>query len=99
MAYLVYAQSGHIRNTTKENVERISRMKALLRSYICWPKMDKETENLAKGCRGCALPAKLSNMKWELWPKVNVPWSRQHISFTGPLNSSYYLLVVNSFSK
>ena len=29
------------------------KMKALARSYMCWPGMDKAIEEVAKGCTGC----------------------------------------------
>ncbi|XP_014770082.1 uncharacterized protein K02A2.6-like [Octopus bimaculoides] len=77
----------------------ILRMEALMRSYVYWPKMDKEVENLVKDCRECALAAKLLTIKCEPWPKVDVPWSRLHIDFADLLNGSYYLVIVSSFSN
>ncbi len=31
----------------------VSRMKALARSYVWWPKLDKEVEDMVKGCTTC----------------------------------------------
>eukprot|EP00106_Octopus_bimaculoides_P018109 XP_014785551.1 PREDICTED: uncharacterized protein K02A2.6-like [Octopus bimaculoides] len=61
--------------------------------------MDKEVENLVKGCRGCTLAAKLPTTKCEPWPEGKIPWSRLHIDFAGPVNGYYYLLVVDSYTK
>ena len=36
----------------------ITRIKGLMRSYMYWPNMDKEIENIVKSCKGCALAAK-----------------------------------------
>eukprot|EP00106_Octopus_bimaculoides_P006911 XP_014774353.1 PREDICTED: uncharacterized protein K02A2.6-like [Octopus bimaculoides] len=43
--------------------------------------------------------SKITVDKSEPWPKVNVLWLKLHISFTGPLNGSYYLMLVDSLSK
>ncbi|XP_014775588.1 uncharacterized protein K02A2.6-like [Octopus bimaculoides] len=76
-----------------------SRVKALMRSYVYWPKMDREIKNLVKGCRGRALATKLSTIRSEPWPKVDVPWSRLHTDFAAPLNGSYYIEIVDNFFK
>ena len=77
----------------------ISRMKALMRSYTYWPRMDNDIEKLVRSCRGCALAAKSPPIKIQPWPKTDVPWSRLHIDYAGPINGSYYLVVVDSFTK
>ncbi|XP_014788759.1 uncharacterized protein K02A2.6-like [Octopus bimaculoides] len=61
--------------------------------------MDCNVEEIVKACRGCALAAKAPTTKWQLWPKTNIPWSRLHVNYAGSLKSSYYLVVVDSFSK
>ncbi|XP_014778463.1 uncharacterized protein K02A2.6-like [Octopus bimaculoides] len=33
------------------------------------------------------------------WPKMDSAWSRLHVDFAGPLNGSYYIIVVDSYSK
>ena len=38
----------------------ITRMKSLIRSYVYWPSMDKDIENIVKSYNGCALAAKTS---------------------------------------
>ena len=51
------------------------KVKALARSYIWWPEIDKEIEETAKTCFGCQLlqaePSLASVHPWE-WPSS--PW-------------------------
>ena len=77
----------------------MSRMKSLMRSFVYWSGMDHDIEFLEKNCRGCALAEKAPPIKFESWPKTYVPWKRLHIDFAGPLNGSYYFIIVDSFSK
>ena len=74
-------------------------MKALMRSYTYWPNMDKDIEQVVKTCKGCQLAAKAPPVKFTPWPKTDVPWTRLHIFYAGPMNGNYYLIVVDSFSK
>ena len=73
----------------------MSRMKSLMKSFVYWPGMDHDIKLLVKNCRGCGL----AEIKFESWPKTDVPWKRLHIDFAGPLKSSYYFIIVDSFLK
>ena len=44
----------------------MSRMKALMRSYVYWPGMDKDIENMVKSCKSCASVAKAPPIKFSL---------------------------------
>ena len=77
----------------------IGRMKALMRSHTYWPNMDKDIEQVVKTCKGCEQAAKAPSVKFTLWPKTDVPWTRLHIDYAGAMNGNYYLIVVDSFSK
>ena len=77
----------------------ISRMKALARSYVYWPGMDKDIENLVRCCENCQLAGKLPlKVPLESWGD-NTPWSRVHADLAGPLHGNHLLVVVDSFSK
>ena len=76
-----------------------TRMKSLMRSYVHWPNMNKDIENTGKSCKGCTLAAKAPPIKFNPWPKTDLPWFRIHTEFTGPLEGYYYLIVVDSFLK
>ena len=52
--------------------------------------MNKDIKNLA---------AKAPPIKLSPWSKTDRPWSRIHNNFAGPLDSFYYLIVVDGFSK
>ena len=70
----------------------VGRMKALMRSYTHWPNMDKDIEQVVKTCKGCQLAAKAPPVKFTPWPKTDVPWTRLHIDYAGPMNGNYYLI-------
>ena len=74
-------------------------MKALIRRCVFWPNMEKEIEGKVKFCRGCAIAAKASPVKFTPWPKTDRPWLRLDIDFAGPIKGHNYLIVVDSFSK
>lgn len=78
----------------------IVKTKALARSYIWWPGLDKDIENLIKNCLPCqklqSSPEKSSLIPWV--PNDSV-WSRIHIDFAGPIRNFYFLIVIDSFSK
>ncbi|CAH8535475.1 unnamed protein product [Dicrocoelium dendriticum] len=78
----------------------INRMKSIARSFVYWPNIDSELEQLVKSCPRCALASKAPR-KADLasWPLATKPWERVHADFFGPLNGQQYLIVVDSYSK
>ena len=78
----------------------VSRMKALARSYLWWPGLDKELEECARICHECQSvknsPAVAPLHPW-LWPSK--PWQRVHIDFAGPFQNKMYLIVIDAHSK
>ena len=79
---------------------KVVKMKALARSYIWWPGIDKEIEKSAKTCSGCQLmqaePSTAPVHPWE-WPSS--PWQRIHIDFAGPFLGCMFLIVVDAHSR
>ena len=77
-----------------------SRMKSLARSYIWWPGMDKDIENIAKACIPCQnhrhAPTPANLHPWT-WPTK--PWQRIHIEFAGPFLGKSFLVIVDAHSK
>lgn len=69
--------------------------KSLARSYVWWPHIDSEIENLIRSCKFCLKtqnsPPKAPLQSWE-YPKV--PWQRIHIDYLGPIFQKYYILVI-----
>lgn len=78
----------------------IVKMKAIARSFVWWPKMDKAIENVAASCESCQVaavaPAKASVHPW-LLPAG--PWQRVHIDFAGPYMGNMFLVVCDAYSK
>ena len=74
------------------------RMKALVWSYVYWPGIDKDIENMMKLCKSCSLVAKALPMKFNPWPNTDKP-SRLHIDYAGPIKGTYFFVIVNSFTK
>ena len=75
-------------------------MKALARSYIWWPGMDAEIDNLVKACSVCQqsrpAPAVAPLHSWE-WPSEL--WSRLHLDFAGPFMGHMFLILMDAHSK
>ena len=77
-----------------------SKMKALARSYVWWPNLDKKLEEVSESCEICLenrpTPAKAKLHPWE-WP--DTPWHRLHVDFAGPVDGNYFFILVDAHSK
>ena len=77
-----------------------SRMKELARSYLWWPNLDQDLENVSASCDTClehrSMPPKAELHPWE-WPKA--PWHRIHVDHAGPMDGNYFLVIVDAHSK
>ena len=78
----------------------MTRMKALSRSYVWWPKMDEEIEEMSRNCSTCIInqnhPAAAPSHPWEV---PTGPWMRIHMDFAGPFLGKMFLIVVDAYSK
>ena len=78
----------------------ITRMKALARSLVWWPGIDKDLEEKVKGCQKCQenqnSAAKTPLHSWE-WARR--PWTRIHVDYAGSFLEKMFLVVVDSYSK
>ena len=76
------------------------KMKAVARSYLWWPGVDKDLEECAKSCLSCqavkSAPAVAPLHPW-VWPAK--PWKRIHIDFAGPFMGKTFLIVIDAHSK
>ncbi|XP_062537880.1 uncharacterized protein K02A2.6-like [Armigeres subalbatus] len=78
----------------------IQRMKAIARSYVCWPSIDADITAHVKACSSCAAAAKSPPKSAPLsWPKSTHTWQRVHIDYAGPIEGDYFLLGIDSHSK
>ena len=86
-----------IANELHEGHPGITRMKALARSFVWWPQIDKDLEELVKHCNDCQstrhVPPVAPLQPWE-WPQR--PW---HVDYAGPFMNKYFLLLVDAHSK
>ena len=78
----------------------VTRMKSVARSYMWWPGLDKDLEQLAKSCQSCqavkgAPPA--APLHPCIWPSK--PWQRVHLDFAGPFQGVMFLVCVDAYSK
>ena len=78
----------------------ICRIKALARSYVWWPGLDREVEQLVKSCLPCQsvrnAPSVAPLHPW-VWPAK--PWQRIHVDFAGPVEKRMLMVVVDAHSK
>lgn len=78
----------------------VSRMRALARSYVWWPKLDKEVENIVRSCTTCQehrnVPAPAPLHPWD-WP--DKPWSRIHVDYAGPFMGKIFFVLIDAHSK
>ena len=77
----------------------MSKMKALMQSYVYKPGMDKDIENMSKSCRSCASVAKAPPIKFNSLPETDKPWSHLYIDYAGLIKGTYFFVTVNSFTK
>ena len=77
-----------------------TRMKALARSFVWWPQIDQDLEELVKRCDDCQRfrnqPPVVPLQPWE-WPEK--PWIRVHADYAGPFLGRQFLILVDAHSK
>ena len=82
-----------------EFVRHEIRMKELARSYLWWPNVDIQIEQMVKNCASCQKvrkpPAVAPLMPW-FWPSN--PWHRIHTDYAEDENG-HYLIVVDAHSR
>ncbi|VDL77149.1 unnamed protein product [Nippostrongylus brasiliensis] len=70
----------------------IVRMKKLARSYVYWPNIDKDCEDVVKRCTNCQENAKSPvKVPLETWPTPTHAWERIHVDFAGPMHDQVFL--------
>ena len=91
---------GDVLKELHQNHPGVTCMKALARSYIWWPKLDKHLEDMVKSCTSCQsvkeAPPVAPLHPW-IWPAK--PWERIHVDFAGPYQNKMFLIVVDAHSK
>ena len=77
----------------------ISSTKALARSYIWFPGLDVEIEQMVKHCEACQMhQANPASSIPHPWTHPTGPWERIHIDFCA-FNKCEWLIIVDAYSK
>ena len=75
-------------------------MKALARSFVWWPQIDRDLEELVKRYEDCQCfrnqPPVAPLQSWE-WPEK--PWVRVHPDYAGPFLGRQFLILIDAHSK
>ncbi|XP_039747900.1 uncharacterized protein K02A2.6-like [Pararge aegeria] len=73
--------------------------KALARSYVWWPQLSDDINELVNNCTRCLENRHMPPRSSHEWIVPSRPWSRIHIDFAGPFMNKTFLIVVDAFSK
>jgi len=91
--------SERILKELHEGHRGVVKMKALARSYIWWPNIDKELEQLAGSCYKCLQKRPNPEPILHSWDWPSKPWKRIHINFAGPFFDRMFFIVIDAHSK
>lgn len=98
----MYVESSNFVITTKKYFKAILQKRSgnsEMRSYIYWPKLHKVIQNTIRKRNGCNSEVKLPPTNCQTGTSTDKLWERLHMYFVGPTKSSYYLTVVDRFTK
>ena len=73
-------------------------MKALARSFVWWPGIDKDIEDTVRACEMCCIHKAPSKVPLLTWPCATSPWQRIHFDFA-EVKGQQFFIVVDSHSK
>ena len=74
-------------------------IKALARSYVRWPNIDRDVEQLAGACFECLQKRPDPSPVLHPWDWPEQPWKRVHTNFAGPFLNHMFLVVIDAHSK
>ena len=78
----------------------IVKSKAIARSYIWWPGLDKDLERRCNECEPCQLnKSNPPTVTTHPWIPAKEPWERIHVDYAGPFEGHMFLVVVDAFAK
>lgn len=75
-------------------------MKAVARSYVWWPAIDRDIERTAAECIQCQ-QSRRDDARTLLpnWEHPSRPWQTLHLDFAGPLEGRMFLVIVDAYTK
>lgn len=78
----------------------IVKMKMLAKSYVWWPNLDKDIEDVAAACKECVrMRKKPASVLLTPWPYPDKCWSRIHTDFLGPFHGHMFMVIIDAYSK
>ena len=95
---------GKLRKTVLEMLHvthaGMTGMKMLARSYVWWPNLTGDIENLVKTCASCNKHGKsLPTLEDHPWCKPSGPWQRIHMDYCGEFLGHMWLVLQDAYSK
>lgn len=78
----------------------ISKMKNLARSYVWWPRLDSDIEQITQNCSACQMNRRNPNqVPTHVWEPARHVLDRVHIDYAGPFMGKYFFVLVDAYSK
>ena len=78
----------------------MTKSKALLREKVWWPGINKEVEDLIKGCVPCLCVGTPENREPLVSSEMPDPWHTLHIDMYGPMPSGEFILgIIDASSR
>lgn len=77
----------------------IVQTKALARTKIWWPNINKNIEEIIRKCHICQVNAPMPKAVYNKWPTPTAPWQRIHVDFAGPYEQRYLLIFSDPLTK
>ena len=78
----------------------ISKMKALSRSFVYWPKIDSDIEEEGRKCVQCQLHGNRPKSEQDhSWMPSSKAWERLHADFAENFLGTNFLIIVDAYSK
>lgn len=77
-----------------------TKMKNLARSYVWWPGLDSDIENITQNCSACQENRRNPNkIQTHVWEPARHVFDRVHIDYAGPFMGKYFFVLVDAYSK
>ena len=77
----------------------VVKMKHIARCYCWWPGINKDIEQLVRGCTPCSQIQPIPKQEYKSWDEPADSWSRVHMDFLGPIWNSKWLVLIDAKSK
>ena len=75
----------------------VVKMKAVACSYMWWPGIDAQIEQVSKTCQSCQRTQKAPGpAPLHPWAWPGSPWQRIHVDFAGPFQGQMFMVVVDA---